>query len=281
MRKKFLKKLQKLVDKSKVIHIDDTSKIIFFSDCHRSYGDHADDFAHNQLIFITALTHYYNKGYTYIELGDGDELWENKDFNRIKEKYRTIFEIFDEFHINNRLYYIWGNHNRRWKNQKKVKKEFSNIYRIWEHIVNKNKILVPSIVLRWEVYFYEDEFDLKQSIDLLDEVGNTIAEVSTTADELRDFKNNFARFIKEDLDPGETEALKILNDRDNCSLCTCDKVAIKVISLLGKREQGLSFEKLLKSSGITKKLEKKHTEKYFRKYLDEGSQLRIQSFGFK
>lgn len=127
MRKKFLKKLQKLVDKSKVIHIDDTSKIIFFSDCHRGYGDHADDFAHNQLIFITALTHYYNKGYTYIELGDGDELWENKDFNRIKENYRTIFEIFDEFHINNRLYYIWGNHNRRWKNQKKVKKEFSNI----------------------------------------------------------------------------------------------------------------------------------------------------------
>jgi len=154
-------------------------------------------------------------------------------------------------------------------------------YRIWEHIVNKNKILVPSIVLRWEVYFYENEFGLKKSIDLLDEVGKSIAEVSITADELRDFKNNFARFIEEELDPGETEALKILNDLDDCSFCTCDKVAIKVISLLGKQEQGLSFEKLLKSSGITKKLEKKHTEKYFRKHLDEGSQLRIQRFGFK
>jgi len=141
--------------------------------------------------------------------------------------------------------------------------------------------LVPSIVLRREVYFYEDEFGLKQSVDLLDEVGKTIVEVSTTADELRDFKSNFDRFIQEELDAGETEALKILNDRDDCFFCTCDKVAIKVIALLGKREQGLSFEKLLKSSGITKRLENKHTEHYFRKYLDEGSLLRIQRFGIK
>lgn len=144
-----------------------------------------------------------------------------------------------------------------------------------------NKILVPSIVLRREVYFYEDESGLKNSVDLLNEVGKSITEVSASAEELIDFKHKFDRFIEEELDPGETEALKILNDRDDCNFCTCDKVAIKAISLLGKRERGLSFEKLLKSSGITKRLEKKHTGRYFRKYLDEGSQLRIQRFGIK
>lgn len=154
-------------------------------------------------------------------------------------------------------------------------------YGIWEHIISKNKILVPSIVLRREVYYYEDEFGLKQSVDLLDQIGKTITEVSTTADELHEFKRNFDRFIQEELDAGETEALKILNDRNDCFFCTCDKAAIKVIALLGKREQGLSFEKLLKSSGITKGLENKHTEHYFRKYLDEGSLLRIQRFGIK
>jgi len=154
-------------------------------------------------------------------------------------------------------------------------------YRIWEHIFNKNKILIPSIVLKREVYYYEDEYGLRHSIELLGEVGKTITEVSITVDELRDFKSNFDRFIQEELDAGETEALKILNDRDDCFFCTCDKVAIKVIALLGKREQGLSFEKLLKSSGITKRLENKHTEHYFRKYLDEGSLLRIQRFGIK
>lgn len=151
---------------------------------------------------------------------------------------------------------------------------------IWDTITKKNEILIPSTVLRREAYYYEDEFGYKHSIELLSEVGKTFTEASAKAKEVLDFKRKFARFIEEELDPGETEALKILNDRDDCSFCTCDKVAIKVISLLGKREQGLSFEKLLKSSGITKKLDKRHTEKYFQKYLDEGSILRIHRFGF-
>lgn len=154
-------------------------------------------------------------------------------------------------------------------------------YNIWTHIVSKNKILVPSIILRHEVYFYEDKFSVKRNIDLISEVGKTITEISSTAEEMIDFKKNFDRFIEEELDPGETEALKILSDRDDCFFCTCDKAAIKVIALLGKREQGLSFARLLASSGITKRLEKKHTEKYFNKYLDEGSQLRIHRFGIK
>jgi len=127
LKKSFFKKLQKLKEKSPIIPVDENSKIIFFSDCHRGCGDHADDFAHNQLVFLRALIHYEKQGYTYIELGDGDELWENKDFERIKESYRTFFELFSKLHSQNRLYFIWGNHNRRWKNQKKVKKEFATI----------------------------------------------------------------------------------------------------------------------------------------------------------
>ena len=154
-------------------------------------------------------------------------------------------------------------------------------FKIWDIIVKQNEILIPSTVLRIEVYYYEDESGFKHSIDLSKEAGNTFAEISETAQEIFNFKHKFERFIEEELDPGETEALKILNDRADCYFSTCDKTAIKVIALLGKREQGLSFEKLLKSSGITKKLENKHTEQYFRKYLDEGSILRIQRFGLK
>lgn len=151
----------------------------------------------------------------------------------------------------------------------------------WDKIAKQNEILIPSTILRIEVYYYEDEFGFKHSIDLSKEAGDTFAEISVTAQEIFNFKRKFERFIEEELDPGETEALKILNDRTDCYFSTCDKAAIKVIALLGKREQGLSFEKLLQSSGITKNLEKKHTEQYFRKYLDEGSILRIQRFGLK
>lgn len=121
------KRLNKLLEKSDILDIDNSSKIVFFSDCHRGVGDGADDFAHNQLIYIAALKHYLEKDFTYIELGDGDELWENKDFERIKAAYRTIFQIFEEFDKDKRFYFIWGNHNRRWKSNRKFQKQFKSV----------------------------------------------------------------------------------------------------------------------------------------------------------
>ena len=126
-----------------------------------------------------------------------------------------------------------------------------------------------------------DDFGFKHKIALTQEAEKTFTEVSATFEELSSFKQKFECFILEELDSGEIEALKILDDREDCYFSTCDKVAIKVIALLGKKDQGLSFEKLLKSSGIKKNLKKKHTEEYFKKYLDEGSILRIQRFGLK
>ena len=121
------KKLEKLLKKSDVIPIDEKSRIVFFSDCHRGIGGGADDFAHNQLIYIASLEDYLKKGFTYIELGDGDELWENRNFERIKTTYRTIFELLAKFHKQNRFFFIWGNHNRRWKSPKKTRKQFATI----------------------------------------------------------------------------------------------------------------------------------------------------------
>ncbi|MFC2141344.1 hypothetical protein ACFLR7_00235 [Acidobacteriota bacterium] len=152
---------------------------------------------------------------------------------------------------------------------------------LWEHIVKRNEIIIPSSVLRREVYYFKDELGNKHRIDLLQDVGKTIREVSVKADEIHDFKQKFERFIKEELDLGETEALKILSDREDCLFCTCDKAAIKAIAIMGKREQGISFENLVTSSGFTKKLEKKHMEIKFKQLLDEGSLLRVQRFGLK
>jgi len=59
------------------IPFDDSSKIILMSNCHRGDGGLADDFLKNRNIYFAALTHYYNSNFTYIEIGDGDELWKN------------------------------------------------------------------------------------------------------------------------------------------------------------------------------------------------------------
>jgi len=93
------------------IPITNTSKLAIVSDCHRGTGTAADNFAKNQSIYRAALYHYLREGFTYVELGDGDELWENKRFPAIKQEHRETFALLSRFHSDNRLQMIYGNHD--------------------------------------------------------------------------------------------------------------------------------------------------------------------------
>lgn len=104
-------RLTEVFRSAKEIPFDDSSKFIFFSDCHRGDNGWADDFAHNQILFFHALNHYFNEGFTYIEIGDGDELWENRRFEVIREAHSHIFWCMQKFHTEKRLYLIRGNHD--------------------------------------------------------------------------------------------------------------------------------------------------------------------------
>ena len=50
------------------------SKYILLSDCHRGVGNANDNFLSNEYLYLAALQHYFRRGFTYLELGDGDEL---------------------------------------------------------------------------------------------------------------------------------------------------------------------------------------------------------------
>ncbi len=124
------------------ISIDDSSKIILFSDCHRGDGSWSDDFAHNQNIFCHALNYYYKKGFTYIELGDGDELWKYQKFSDIREAHSLTFEIMSKYHKHNKFFMIWGNHNNTWENIQNVKKY---LYQYYQERNSKYIPLFPDI----------------------------------------------------------------------------------------------------------------------------------------
>jgi UDP-2,3-diacylglucosamine pyrophosphatase LpxH len=94
------------------VPFDDASKLIFFSDCHRGDNGWADDFAHNESLFLYALTYYFGQGFTYVEVGDGDELWENKHFADIRRAHSQVFWKMRDFYEAGRLYLIYGNHDR-------------------------------------------------------------------------------------------------------------------------------------------------------------------------
>lgn len=118
------KKLDNIFNKSKKILIDDTSKIVIMSDCHRGAGDNFDNFLKNKSIFEAALSHYYRDGFTYIELGDGDDMWEVKDYNEIIASHLVIFKLLKKFYDKNRLIMIYGNHDI----EKKSKTVFRKIF---------------------------------------------------------------------------------------------------------------------------------------------------------
>lgn len=87
------------------------SKYILMSDCHRGNGTSTDNFLKNQNLFFAALQYYYMNNFTYIELGDGDELWENRSMTQIINIHSNTFWLMSKFYEENRLYLIYGNHD--------------------------------------------------------------------------------------------------------------------------------------------------------------------------
>ncbi|MCK0155773.1 serine/threonine protein phosphatase [Cellulophaga sp. F20128] len=135
-------RLARAYKNAKVVPFDDTSKFILFSDCHRGDNSFADDFANNRNIYFHALKHYYNEGFSYFELGDGDELWENTSFEPIFTAHKNVYGLLRQFHLQNRLHMIWGNHDMVYKDPVYVQKNLSSYF---EPIDGEDKELLVGI----------------------------------------------------------------------------------------------------------------------------------------
>jgi len=77
------------------------TQLITMSDMHRGDGTGSDDFAHNSLLYKCALDYYLENGFTYIELGDAEELWENRTFDQIYITHTSVYEKLAQFHHSN------------------------------------------------------------------------------------------------------------------------------------------------------------------------------------
>ncbi len=107
-----LGRISSVYKKADVMHFDDSSRIILMSDCHRGDGTWSDNMMRNQNIVLVALRHYYNEGFVYIEIGDGDELWENKSLEDIIIAHKKIYKVMSQFHTKGRFISIIGNHDK-------------------------------------------------------------------------------------------------------------------------------------------------------------------------
>jgi len=117
------RRLTEVFEAAKRVLFDDSSRIVLFSDCHRGNNSRMDEFARNAELFLNALTYYYREGFTYIEVGDGDDLWQNRRFSDIRRAYGRIFDLLHRFDRQDRLHLILGNHEIQGNRRDRVEKD--------------------------------------------------------------------------------------------------------------------------------------------------------------
>ena len=105
--------------------IDDTSRYVIMSDCHRGDGSKSDEFLKNKNSFTAAMDYYWKNGFTYVEAGDGDELWEH-EYKHIIRANRAVWEPLLQFHQAGRYIRMWGNHDLVLRDPAYVRKHLWN-----------------------------------------------------------------------------------------------------------------------------------------------------------
>ena len=104
-----------------------TDKFIVFSDHHKGNKDHGDDFAGNEPNYLAALDYYLLKGFSYINLGDSEELWKYTP-EQVISKNITALRQEAGFQQQQKYYKMFGNHDLIWKNKMDVDKWFKGIF---------------------------------------------------------------------------------------------------------------------------------------------------------
>ena len=77
----------------------------------------SDNFLRNKHLFAAALDQYAADGFCYLELGDGEELWENRSRERIEECHSDVYAVFGRLKNAGRYLRIYGNHDMELKGQ--------------------------------------------------------------------------------------------------------------------------------------------------------------------
>ena len=108
--------LNKNEKKGLIIPFDiSADKFILLSDQHKGAKDYADDFAGAEKNYLAALDFYFNEGFTFINMGDCEELWENLLIS-VKKHNQPSFEKEKKFMDAARSIKLFGNHDLFWGN---------------------------------------------------------------------------------------------------------------------------------------------------------------------
>lgn len=124
----FTGRMERTFQDARCLPLNRCTRYIVFSDCHRGVGNANDNFLKNEFLYLAAMGHYNRECFTCLELGDGDELWENRSLDRIKEAHQESFEMLARFYEAGRLYLVYGNHDMVKKDPAFLEKNFQTCF---------------------------------------------------------------------------------------------------------------------------------------------------------
>ncbi len=154
---------------------------------------------------------------------------------------------------------------------------------IWEKLIDAVKIITPSIIVKEEALFFIKK-KKREAINLPSLINRgKIKELSASAEDLKALLDIFDRVFIEGLHEGESEALSLIKENkiEDALFCSSDALAIQALAMIDCSHSGISMEKLLRNTGLTKTLDRQFTEKFFRDHIKRGSQNRITGQGLK
>lgn len=137
------------------LQFDTESRFIIFSDQHRGSKNGADDFAVAEPNYLAALDYYYTNNFSFISLGDSEELWENS-LTRVKKYNVLSFEAEKKFIQRKQFYKIFGNHDLYWVNDPlawwQLKKIYGEDVKVYEGIVLKSTAHSHELATRYSPF---------------------------------------------------------------------------------------------------------------------------------
>lgn len=156
---------------------------------------------------------------------------------------------------------------------------------IWLPLIEAFEIIVPSIIARDEVFFYSEKLrGIPKEINLPDLAADgKITELAATVEELRSLSDLFDTVFLEGLHEGESEALALLlsGKTKEAYFCSSDAKAIQALAMIGLSEQGVSFEELIKASGLRPLSDHHYSENFFKRNIKTGQENRITGTGMR
>lgn len=118
-------RLTRAYDNSRLVEFDTASKFVFLSDQHRGDGSRADEFAKTKVIYTRALQHYLDEGYTLVELGDTEDLWEFPHVRHIVKANGMVYSRVKKFFEAGRYLRLYGNHDAQLADPRYVRQNLS------------------------------------------------------------------------------------------------------------------------------------------------------------